>query len=78
MWNAVISRLHIVSDPVVESASIHFEDGVAGHVTRAGGYSLVLSCSEAEIAVENDGEGIAISTRREKALLLQHGTPRSP
>jgi len=58
------SPLEIASDPIIESASIYFESGIAGHITRASGYALILSCSDAEIAVENDGQCISISAPR--------------
>jgi predicted dehydrogenase len=58
------ARLAISSDPVVESASIYFEGGLAGHITQAAGSDLVLSCSEAEITVESDGRGICIAAAR--------------
>ena len=58
------SRLAISSDPVVESASIYFEGGLAGHLTQAAGSDLVLSCSEGEITVESDGRGICIAMPR--------------
>jgi scyllo-inositol 2-dehydrogenase (NAD+) len=58
------SRLAIRSDPVVESASIYFEGGLAGHITQAAGCDLVLSCSEGEITVESDGRGICIAAPR--------------
>jgi scyllo-inositol 2-dehydrogenase (NAD+) len=54
----------IASDPLVESASIYFDDGVAGYITRGSGYALVLSCADGEITVENDGQGISISAPR--------------
>ena len=41
-----------------------FADGVAGHVSRASGHTVILSCGEAEIAVENDGQCISILARR--------------
>jgi predicted dehydrogenase len=58
------SALEITSDPVIESASIYFGGGIAGHITQAGGCDLLLSCSEGEIAVESDGRGIRIAARQ--------------
>jgi scyllo-inositol 2-dehydrogenase (NAD+) len=58
------SRVEITSDPYVESASIYFGGGVAGHITQAPGCDLLLSCSEGEIAVESDGRGIRIAAHR--------------
>ncbi len=72
------SALDVVSDPVIDSASIYFEDGLAGHITRAPGYAVVLSCSDAEITVENDGEGISIATRRGEDPYFQRTPYPSP
>ncbi|WP_439567631.1 Gfo/Idh/MocA family protein [Sphingopyxis sp.] len=51
----------IKTDPVIEAATIWFEDGVAGHIGRSPGMDLVLSCQSAELTVLNDGHGLAIS-----------------
>jgi scyllo-inositol 2-dehydrogenase (NAD+) len=51
----------IRTDPIIESATIHFEDGVAGHIGRAPGCDLLLACETAEIAVTNDGRTIRIN-----------------
>ena len=56
-------RSEIVSDPTVHAASIYFDDGIAGHITRAPGCALVLSCTEGEISVENDGQRLRITAR---------------
>ncbi|MBA2919765.1 hypothetical protein GON01_08675 [Sphingomonas sp. MAH-20] len=53
---------HVVSDPVIEGASIWFDDGTVGHIGRAIGADLVLSCEAGEVAVVNDGDSISIST----------------
>lgn len=57
-------RTEITSDPYVEAASVWFEGGLAGHITRAPGADLVLSCSDGEIVVENDGRSITLSVRQ--------------
>jgi predicted dehydrogenase len=67
------SAVHVTSDPVVDSASIYFGDGVAGHITRGSGNALIMSCRDAEIAVENDGQGISISTRQGENPYLCRG-----
>jgi scyllo-inositol 2-dehydrogenase (NAD+) len=76
------SPLEITSDPFIESASIYFEGGLAGHITQAPGYDLVLSCSEGEIAVESDGRGIRISARQGEDPYLSRaaydGLPETP
>lgn len=48
-------RTRIETDPRVLSASVYFDDGLAGHVTQALGSDFVLSCEHAEIAVRADG-----------------------
>lgn len=45
----------IDSDPTILSASIHFEDGLVGHITQALGSDLILSCSGGEIGVRGNG-----------------------
>jgi predicted dehydrogenase len=57
------SPLEVSSDPLIESASIYFEDGLAGHITRAPGCDFALSCSEGEVVVESDGRGIRVAAR---------------
>lgn len=52
------SRSEILSDPRVVNASVHFDDGVAGHITQGLGADLVLSCTGGEIAVMADGASI--------------------
>jgi len=49
------SAVEIESDPRVIAATVHFDDGLTGHITQALGSDLVLSCAEAEIAVRADG-----------------------
>lgn len=51
----------IGNDPVIEAATIWFEDGVAGHIGRAPGMDLILSCQSAEFTVLNDGESLVMS-----------------
>lgn len=50
----------IMSDPVVEYATILFEDGVAGHLSRSPGQNLEIACTEGTITVVADGPGIEI------------------
>jgi scyllo-inositol 2-dehydrogenase (NAD+) len=55
------AALEVASDPAIVSASIAFDDGLVGHIGRAPGADLVLSCSRGEVTVENDGRSIRIS-----------------
>lgn len=45
----------VTNDPVVQAASVWFEDGFAGHISRAHGVDFHLSCENARFAVMNDG-----------------------
>lgn len=54
----------IVNDPTLLAASIWFEDGVAGHISRGPGLDLVLSCEAGEVIVRSDGRGIDIAESR--------------
>lgn len=54
----------IASDPVVGAASIWFEGGLAGHIGRAPGFDLMLSCARGEIAVRSDGRRIDLLVQR--------------
>jgi predicted dehydrogenase len=50
----------IVSDPLIESATIHFTDGTIGHITRAPGADLVIAGTDGQVTVENDGRSLSI------------------
>lgn len=53
------SRTHEVeNDPEVLSATLVFEGGLTGIVSRAHGSDFVLSCRDGEIAVRGDGSAI--------------------
>jgi scyllo-inositol 2-dehydrogenase (NAD+) len=54
----------VLNDPVIQSATIWFDDGVAGHIGRAPGLDLVLSCELGEVMVASDGRGILIAEPR--------------
>jgi len=65
------------NDPVIQSAAIWFDDGVAGHIGRAPGLDFVLSCEGGEAIVRSDGRALEIAapegedpylTRREQAV----------
>lgn len=51
----------VINDPVIQSATIWFDDGVAGHIGRAPGLDFILSCAEGEVAVRSDGRTLEIT-----------------
>ncbi len=53
----------IVNDPVVMGATIWFEDGFAGHITRIPGTDFRLACQTAQIAVTSNGSSLWLSGR---------------
>jgi scyllo-inositol 2-dehydrogenase (NAD+) len=48
----------IESDPVVESATVLFEGGIEGRITRMPGCDLVLACEQGQVIVEADGRDV--------------------
>jgi predicted dehydrogenase len=54
----------VANDPLVESATLWFDDGVAGHIGRAPGLDLVLSCEKGEVTVASDGRRLLIAEQR--------------
>jgi scyllo-inositol 2-dehydrogenase (NAD+) len=77
------SSLDIISDPFIDSASIYFDDGLAGHITCGLGHSLVFSCGDAQVSVDNDGQNISILARdgespyfRSDVYQKQYDSPR--
>lgn len=54
----------IANDPVVGAASIWFEGGLAGHIGRAPGLDLMLSCASGEVTVRSDGRRIDLLVQR--------------
>ena len=56
------------NDPVVVSATLLFEGGLTGVVTRALGSDFVLGCVQAEIAVRGDGGVAELLRCREGAI----------
>lgn len=54
----------IDNDPTVLAATIWFDDGVAGHIGRAPGLDLIMSCEKGEVAVASDGRRILIAEQR--------------
>lgn len=54
----------IANDPVVGAASIWFDGGLAGHIGRAPGLDLMLSCANGEVTVRSDGRRIDLLVQR--------------
>ena len=50
----------VLSDPYVEAATIHFEGGIEGRITRMAGADLIFGCARGQVAVENDGHSVAV------------------
>lgn len=50
----------VQSDPRVESASLLFDDGVEGRITRTPGCDLVFACEQGQVTVENDGQALLL------------------
>jgi predicted dehydrogenase len=48
----------VESDPVVESATVLFVNGVEGRITRTPGCDLVLACERGQVLVEADGRSV--------------------
>lgn len=51
------------NDPIVEGATIWFESGFAGHITRMPGTDFRLACETAQISVLNNGQSLWQSGR---------------
>lgn len=52
------TRHEIITDPWVESATVLFEDGVEGHITRSPGSDIIFSCERGSLAIEADGKDL--------------------
>jgi predicted dehydrogenase len=50
----------IQSDPVIDYATILFDDGVIGHIGRASGFQTELACERGTITVLSDGPDIEL------------------
>ncbi|MEL7216969.1 MAG: Gfo/Idh/MocA family oxidoreductase, partial [Pseudomonadota bacterium] len=53
----------IINDPVVLGATIWFEGGFAGHITRMPGTDFRMACQTAQIAVTSNGHSLWLSGR---------------
>lgn len=61
LGSADIDGTTVRNDPVVEAATLFFDDGVIGHIGRAPGCDLMLACERGEIAVVNDGHALTLN-----------------
>ena len=59
--DSIISDGCVDDDPVVETATVMFENGVIGIINAAGGLSVKLSLSGGEITIGADGSWLEIS-----------------
>lgn len=50
----------VQSDPIIESATVLFADGVEGRITRTPGCDLVLACEQGQVVVEADGRMVVV------------------
>lgn len=69
-----LAQSTVTNDPVVESATIWFADGVAGHIGRGPGLDFVLSCRDGEIIVRADGRTLEIAAQRGEDPYLERSS----
>lgn len=68
----------IQNDPTVESATIWFDDGIAGHIGRGPGLDLVFACEAGEVIVRSDGRYLEIAESRDgNPYLTREHVPES-
>jgi scyllo-inositol 2-dehydrogenase (NAD+) len=67
----------VSSDPALDWATLHFADGVTGHIGRAPGCDLVLACAAGQVVVESDGRALRIAKPRgdDPYLTWEEATP---
>lgn len=70
----------IVSDPVVLSSSIYFENGIIGNITQSPGCDFCIVCDKAAITVRADGESvdIYISKNKDYNSFINYELPKNP
>ena len=67
----------VVNDPMIQSATIWFDDGVAGHIGRAPGLDFVMSCERGEVTVRSDGRASCIGEYRgDDPYLVREDLPK--
>lgn len=50
----------VQSDPIIDYATISFDDGVVGHIGRGGGYHMEMACERGTVTVLSDGPAIEL------------------
>jgi predicted dehydrogenase len=55
-----VNSMEVVSDPLIESASLWFAGGVEGRITRSPGCDLVMACRAGAVLVEGDGRSVIV------------------
>ena len=56
----LIDRYCIKSDPIINFASINFNDGVSGFINQIEGCDVHLICSEGQITIHQDDEYLSV------------------
>lgn len=64
----------IQSDPVIEEAIIHFDNGVDCIINNDSGLDLVLICEKATLIIKNDGEYIQVKNHTMATTPKHHET----
>jgi predicted dehydrogenase len=65
--------LVIDADPMVEGATIWFEDGVAGHIGRGDGIECEICCERGQVVVKQDGGRLVIGrAAAENPYMTEH------
>lgn len=68
-----LKKKHFDNDPIVEKASIFFESGFSGHITRSIGYDFILTCEYGEIVVQSDGARLELYAPRDSVYPVRTG-----
>lgn len=53
-------NLQILSDPMIEYATMVFDDGVIGHIGKAGGFQMEMACERGTVTILADGPAIEL------------------
>ena len=52
----------VQSDPIIQQATMIFEEGLIGSISKSGGMNVILACENANITIRSDGLGISLAT----------------